>query len=324
MSDDPYAALGLSKSASQDDIKKAYRRIAKTSHPDLNPDDPKAEERFKAASAAYELLSDPEQRARYDRGEIDASGQERPERQFYRRYAEQAGNPYRQGAQYKREGTFEDFGDFEGFAGFTDASDIFARFFGGRAGPGAGGGTAGGFAARGQDRQYRLEVDFLEAARGATKRITLPDGDTLDVKIPEGTRDGQTIRLRGKGGSGMGGGAAGDAHVTVSVRPHKLFRREGDDIHVTVPVALDEAVLGGNIAVPTIDGTVSLNVPKGSSGGRQLRLRGRGVKKRGGGRGDQIVELRLQMPDRIDDDLAAFMQDWRKQHGYNPREGMQT
>jgi DnaJ-class molecular chaperone len=300
---DPYAALGVAKDASQDEIRKAYKKIAKTSHPDLNPGDPKAAERFKAAAAAYDLLKDPEKRGRFDRGEIDASGQETPDRRFYREYAE---GPE---ATYHTTRGFEDFGDL---------GDVFADLFGQRA---RGGGRAEGFAMRGPDRHYTLEVGFLEAARGATRRITLPGGGTLDVRIPEGLSDGQVLRLRGKGGEGLGGGPAGDALVTVAVTAHPVFAREGDDILVELPISLDEAVLGAKVEAPTIDGKVALTVPKGASSGQVLRLRGRGV-KRGDRRGDQRVTLRIVAPPKIDAELEAFFRRWREDHAYDPRKGM--
>ncbi len=315
MSDDPYATLGVKKSASDDEIRKAYRKIARTSHPDLNPDDAGAEARFKAASGAYDLLKDAETRARFDRGEIDASGAERPQRPFYRDYAGRGETPFGGGG-------FRDAAE----EGFDDPSDIFAEFLRQRAGGGGGGGgggwQGGGFRARGPDARYALEVPFLDAARGARTRIVLPGGDALEVTIPKGTADGQTLRLRGKGGPGIGGGPDGDALVTVAVAAHPVFRRDGDDIVLTLPVTLDEAVLGGKVPVPTIDGPVSLTVPRGSSGGAVLRLRGRGIARRDGGRGDQRVELRVAMPPRIDDELAAFLEGWRKTHGYDPRKGM--
>ena len=312
MTMDPYEALGLDKNATDAEIKKAYRKIARESHPDLKPDDKSAEARFKAASAAYDLLKDPETRAKFDRGEIDASGQERPEHAYYRDYAEAQGNPYGGGMH------FDD---------GMDASSIFEEILRQRARGGAGGGFGGGggqgFKARGGDRLYSMEVPFMDAVKGATTRITLPDGGALEVKIPEGTADGQTIRLRGKGGPGIGGGPAGDALVTIGVRPHKVFRREGNDIHVTLPITLDEAVLGGKVPVPTIDGTVQLNIPKGASSGQKLRMRGRGVKPvRGGKKGDQLVELKIVSPPKIDDELADFMKEWRKKHKYDPRRGM--
>ncbi len=307
MSDDPYAALGLTKSATADEIRKAYRKIARTSHPDLNPDDKGAEARFKAASAAYDLLKDPEMRARFDRGEIDATGAERQDRRYYRDYAGATDSPYRTS---------------RGFEDFDDASDIFAEFLRQRGQGGGGEWSSRGFSGRGSDLRYALEVPFLDAARGGKTRITLPTGGTLDVKIPEGTADGQTIRLRGKGSPGFGDGAPGDALVTLSVAAHPLFRREGDDIVISLPITIDEAVLGGKVAAPTIDGTVNLTVPKGASSGQVLRLRGRGVKRKGGTRGDQRVELRIVAPPKVDDDLAAFMETWRKTHKYDPRKGM--
>lgn len=307
---DPYAALGLTKSASADDIKKAYRKIARTSHPDLHPDDADAEARFKAASAAYDLLRDPETRARYDRGEIDATGAETQahrQRQYYRDYADASeNNPYG-GPQRQAPPDFD------------DPSDIFAQFFRQR---GASGGGEG-FAARGADARYALEVPFLDAVNGTKTRITLPDGKALEVKIPHGTADGQTIRLRGKGQPGFNGGPPGDALVTLSVRPHPTFRREGNDIMVTLPITIDEAILGGKVATPTIDGSVMLTIPKGASSGQTLRLRGRGVKPAGkGDRGDQRVELSIVAPPKVDDDLASFMETWRREHSYDPRKGM--
>lgn len=302
MSDDPYAALGVAKTATQDEIRKAYKKIAKESHPDLNPGDPEAGARFKAASAANDLLKDPEKRARFDRGEIDASGQERPERKFYREYAEGPEATY-----HTRRG-YEDFGDM---------SDVFADLFGQR----PRGARTQGMQMRGPDRRYTLDVGFLEAAQGATRRITLPDGRVLDVKIPSGLADGQTLRLRGKGGEGIGGGPAGDALVTVGVEPHAFFRREGDDILVELPIALDEAVLGARVEVPTIDGRVALTVPKGASSGQVLRVRGRGV-KRGDRRGDQLVSLRIVAPLRIDADLEDFFRKWRESNAYDPRKGV--
>ncbi len=321
MSNDPYKALGLTKSATDAEIKKAYRKIARTCHPDLKPDDVAAEARFKAASSAYDLLKDPDTRARFDRGEIDATGAERPERQFYREYAEAPGNPYRSGSRH------QDFGD---------ASDIFSEFLRQRAGEGARHGhpfsqadfRARGqadFRARGGDQSFVLEVPFLDAVRGGTTQIKLPDGAALEVKIPRGVSDGQIIRLRGKGMPGHGGAPAGDALISLSVGSHPLFRRDGDDIVITLPITLDEAVLGGKVATPTIGGPVNLSIPKGASSGQILRLRGRGVNSPGGGKpGDQRVELSIVTPPRIDDDLAAFMTSWRRKNAYDPRKGLKT
>ena len=314
MADDPYAALGVARTASDAEIKKAYRRIAKTDHPDLTADTA-AHERFKAASSAYDLLKDADQRARFDRGEIDAQGQERPQRRYYRDFAEAGDNPYRGQANY---------GDF---------SDVFDDLFGGRARPGAGAGGgragwpgagAGSFDMRGSDHRYTLEVDFMTAARGGTTRITLPDGHALDVQIPPGTRDGQTIRLRGKGGPAMGNADAGDALLSITVAEDADWRRNGDDVETTLPIALYEAVLGGKVEAPTIDGPVMLTVPKGASSGQRLRLRGRGLKRANGTRGDQHVELRIVMPPRIDDELARFIEGWRADNAYDPRKGVQS
>jgi len=307
MSDDPYAALGVSKTATQDEIRKAYKKIAKVSHPDLNPGDAKAADRFKAAAAAYDLLKDEEQRARFDRGEIDAQGHERPEQRFYREYAE---GPE---ATYHTSRGYEDFGDF---------SDVFSDLFGQRARQGQAGGARGqGIRMRGPDRHYTLEVEFLEAAKGGTRRITLPGGGALEVQIPEGIADGQTLRLKGKGGEGIGGGEPGDALVTIMIAPHAYFTRDGEDILLELPIAIDEAVLGAKVEVPTIDGRVALAIPKGASSGRVLRLRGRGVRKRDR-TGDQLVTLRIVMPPKIDDELETFFKGWRGKHAYDPRKGV--
>lgn len=309
MSNNPYSALGLKKSATDAEIKKAYRKIAKNSHPDLNPGDSAAEAKFKAASAAYDLLKDKDQRRRFDAGEIDASGAEKqPERKFYRDYAEQPGHGY---------------ANTHGYEDFGDMSDAFADILRQRQASSARGAYGGGFDARGADAGFMLEVDFIAAAKGGKKRITLPSGDNLEVKIPQGTTDGQTIRLRGKGGEGHGKGARGDAYVTISVAAHKFFRRQDDDILISLPITIAEATLGGKVATPTIHGSVNLSIPKGANSGQTLRLRGRGV-KRGDTAGDQKVELRIVMPPKIDDELEEFMQGWAKTHGYDPRKGMNT
>ena len=299
---DPYAVLGVSKDASQDEIRKAYRRLAKDLHPDLNPGDAEAADRFKEVAAAHGLLGDADKRGRYDRGEIDASGAEQPEHGFYRDFADT-------GTRYTSSAGFQD---------FSDASDLFAELFGG--GRQGGGRT---FRAKGEDRRYRLEIDFLEAIHGGKRRVTLPDGQTLDVTVPEGVADGQTLRLRGKGGPGFGGGPAGDALVDVAVRPHRLFERRGDDILVELPITIDEAVTGAKVEVPTVSGRVSLTIPRGATSGQVLRLRGKGVRHAGGhGHGDQHVRLKVVLPPVIDDELEAFMRDWRRRHAYDPRAEM--
>lgn len=318
---DPYKALGVEKTATADQIKKAYRKIAKTDHPDLNPD-PAAGERFKAASAAYDLLKDPEQRARFDAGEIDAQGQERPQQRYYRDFAERGDNPYRQ----------------QSSAGYGDFSDVFDDLFGGRhAGGAAGagfdprdfgggdqfqgfrrsGGTRQSFNMRGQDLRYDLDIDFMTAAKGGTTRITLPDGNTLDVKIPEGASDGQVIRLRAKGGEGYGEGGRGDAYLTLHVGEDPDWTRDGNDVTITLPISIDEAVLGGKVEVPTLSGKVAMNLPKGATTGQKLRLKGKGISG-----GNQYVQLKIVMPPKVDDELAHFMEAWRKDHAYDPRKGM--
>ncbi len=306
MATDPYAALGLTKSATAADIKKAYRKLVRTSHPDLHPDDAGAEARFKAVTAAHDLLKDPETRARFDAGEIDASGVERAPRTFYRDHAD---------------APRQEFGQQSGFGDFGDPSDIFAHILRQRARSSGGGGEPG-YAQSGPDLRYTLDVPFLDAVRGAKNRITLPDGGNLEVQIPKGMRDGQTLRLRGRGGAGYDGGPAGDALVTVQVQPHPVFRRQDDDIAITLPITIDEAVLGGKVTAPTIDGPVSVSIPKGASSGRILRLRGRGVARANSSVGDALIELRIVAPPVIDAALSDFLQDWRKTHAHDPRKAM--
>lgn len=306
MTTDPYAALGLTKSATAADIKKAYRKLVRTSHPDLHPDDAGAEARFKAVTAAHDLLKDPETRARFDNGEIDASGTERPPRTYYRDHAEAPGQGFGQGSP---------FGDF------ADPSDIFAHILRQRARGSRGGGDAG-FSQPGPDLRYTLNVAFLDAVRGARTRITLPEGGNLEVQIPRGMRDGQTLRLRGRGAAGYDGGPAGDALVTVQVQSHPVFRRVDDDIAITLPITIDEAVLGGKVTAPTIDGPVSVTIPKGASSGRILRLRGRGIASAKADAGDQLVDLRIVLPPVMDDALVGFMESWRKSHRHDPRQSL--
>jgi DnaJ-class molecular chaperone len=296
---DPYQVLGVNKDASQEEIQKAYRKLAKKLHPDLNPGNKKAEEDFKEVSAANDLLSDPEKRARFDRGEIDASGAERPQQRYYRDFAQGRADPYTGDA---------------GFADFADEDDILSRIFRREGGEGT-------FRMRGQDVRYHLPLDFLDAVNGGRKQLTLPDGSVLDVNIPAGTRDEQILRLRGKGRPGIGGGPPGDALIEVEVRPHPFFTRKGDDVHVELPVSLAEAVLGGKVPVPTPSGTVTMSVPKGANTGRVLRLKGKGVARPDGEHGDEYVTLKVVLPEHPDPELEKLVAQWRGKD-YDPRRGM--
>jgi DnaJ-class molecular chaperone len=295
---DPYTVLGVKRDASQHDIQKAYRRLAKKLHPDLNPGNERAEEQFKDISAAYGLLGDPDKRARFDRGQIDASGVEQPQHRFYRDFADRGGSYYT---------------DSAGFADFAN-DDILSQIFG----------SDGRFnmRMRGSDVHYRLTLDFLDAINGGKRQITLPDGSVLDVNIPPGTRDGQILRLRGKGRAGIRGGQPGDALVEIEVLPHRIFTRRGDDIHVDLPISLSEAVLGGKVKVPTPSGTVTMTVPKWSSTGTVLRLKGKGVPRFDGSNGDELVILKVMLPEKPDPELEKFVAHWRG--AYSPRQAMEV
>ena len=304
----PYEVLGVKPDASADEIRKAYRKLAKELHPDLNPGKPEAEARFKTVTAAYGLLSDADKRARYDRGEIDESGAERP-RYSYRPHAEGA-----QGWKYQPNGEMNP----------EDLEDILSMFggaMGGRRGAGRGG-RGEGFAMPGGDRLYTLTVDFVEAAAGAKKRLSLAPDNWLDVTIPPGIDEGQVLRLKGKGDPGIGGSPPGDALIEVHVAPHPYFRRDGDNIQLELPVTVAEAVLGARVAVPTVTGPVTMTIPKGSDAGTQLRLRGKGIHRRGGSAGDQIVTLKVVIGASGDAELAAFLEGWAPKHPANPRSGM--
>ena len=296
---DPYEVLGVPRGASAAAIKSAYRKLAKKHHPDSNKNDPKAAERFSEINSANEIVGDEDKRKQFDRGEIDANGE--PRRGFHRTHAGSGPFGGRAGG-----------GPHEHDFGFGDIfSDLFGRGRGGEAG--------GPFAARGRDVRYTLEIDFLEAATGAKKRVTMPDGGVLDLTVPEGVADGQTLRLKGKGSPGPRGSDAGDALVEIRVRPHPHFKRAGDDIALDLPITIDEAVLGAKIEVPTVSGRVQLTIPKGTSSGRVFRLKGKGVRNTPTGHtGDQLVTVRIVLPDTIDEKLAYFMSEWRQSHRYDP------
>jgi DnaJ-class molecular chaperone len=303
MAADPYTLLGVSRTATEADIKKAYRKLAKELHPDRNTDNPKAAEKFSQVTSAYDLLSDKDKRARFDRGEIDGDGN--PAAPFG--FGGGGGGP--QGG-FRADFGGEQAGDF---------SDLFEGLFGSRGRSGAGGGFAGGFGRRPQPKganvAYRLTVPLTDAATLAPQRITLADGKTIDLKLPAGVESGTQMRLSGKGQPGPGGN--GDAIVTIEIQPHRFFTRDGDDIRIDLPISLSEAVLGATVRVPTADGAVMLTVPKGSSSGKTLRLKGKGFHKKSGGRGDQLVTLMVDLP--VDDDaLVEFVQGW-KDNDRNPR-----
>jgi DnaJ-class molecular chaperone len=298
---DPYETLGVERSASPDAIQKAYRRLAKKLHPDLNPGNKDAEERFKEVSAAYGLLSDADKRAQYDRGEIDATGAEKPRQRFYKDFASEAaaGHPYE---------------NYSGFADFVDSDDVLSELF--RRGANV------HVRARGGDVRYHLPIEFLETVTGATKRLTLPDGKTLDVTIPAGIQNGQVLRLRGKGRPGIGDGEPGDALVEITIKPHRFFAREGNDVYLDLPVTLSEAILGARITVPTPSGAVAMTVPKGSNTGTVLRLRGKGVLRRDGSHGDELVRLKVMLPEQPDPELEAFAAKWEGGKAHDPRRDM--
>ncbi|HKR18189.1 J domain-containing protein [Rhizorhapis sp.] len=296
---DPYTTLGVARNASEADIKKAYRKLAKELHPDRNADNPNAAEKFASVTHAYDLLTDKDKRAQFDRGEIDADGN--PTAPF--------GFGGGRGGGF-RSSSGPGGGNFEFNTDGADFGDIFEGLFGG--GRRGGGGFAGfGRQAppqKGANVAYRLAVDFVDAAKLAPQRITLQDGKTIDLKLPNGVEDGTQMRLSGKGQPGPAG--AGDAIITIEVRPHPFFKREGHNVRLDLPITLDEAVHGGKVKVPTVDGPVMLGVPGGSSSGKTLRLKGKGFHDRQGVRGDQLVTLIVDVP-ADDARLKTFLEGWR-------------
>lgn len=302
MAEDLYAILGVSRRATDDEIRRAFRSLAKANHPDVNQSNAAAAERFKKITAANDILGDPDKRRAYDSGEIDEKGdQRRP--MWGGRAGAARGGPQPKGAR-------------PGGGGFDDFS--FANVFGDVFGGGGARGPGYSGAARGQDLRYALEVDFLEAVTGVKKRVTLPDGHTLDLAVPEGVQDGQVLRLKGKGTPGVGGIEDGDALVEIKIKPHPDFKRQGDDVLVEMPITIDEAVLGGRIEVQTASGRVQLTLPKGTSSGKVFRLKGKGIRTKAGSFGDQLVTVRIVMPNEIDDALSYFFSEWRQKNAYDP------
>lgn len=294
---DPYQVLGVAKSASAADVKKAYRKLAKALHPDQNKD-PKAKEQFAEVNSAYEILGDEAKRGQFDRGEIDADGKPRFHGfgGFDPRHAQGAGGP---GAEHF-EFNFGGGGPFgRGGAGGFDASDLFADLLRGR---------GGARRSRGEDVNGTVTIGLADAVKGTTTRVALPDGRTLEARIPAGIEDGQAIRLKGQGGPGAHGGEAGDAIVTIRVAPHPVFRIDGRDLRADLAVPLEDAVLGGPVQAPTLDGAVELTLPPNSSSGRTLRLRGKGLPATGGkAQGDLFVTVKIVLPEPADPDLEALM-----------------
>jgi len=313
---DLYQELGVARSANEADIKKAYRKLAKELHPDRNKNNPRAAERFSKVTRAYDILTDKDKRAQYDRGEIDEEGN--PRMPFGYGGGAGAGGA---GGGFRR-------ADFEASGDPADLSDIFEGLFGGAQARGGGGGGFGGFGgfggarraappAKGADVSYRLAVPFADAATLREQRVNLGNGKTIEIKLPKGVEDGTKIRLAGQGEVGPGGN--GDAIVTITVSPHRFFTRDGDNIRLDLPVTIPEAVLGAKVKVPTVDGAVMLSVPPGSTSGRVLRLKGKGFTGRTGARGDQLVTLMVDLP-ADDPELKRFAESWKS--AGNPRAAM--
>jgi DnaJ-class molecular chaperone len=303
---DPYQELGVSRGASADEVRKAFRKLAKAHHPDTNPHNKAAEERFKQVSAAFDILGDVEKRKKFDAGEIDADGRE-TFRGFGGGGGQGGGNPFGGGGGRQQEG-------FE----HVDLSDLFGDILGrGRGGGGPTGGFGGGFSSRGSDVKAKLEVELEDVIHGGKKRISFSDGRTIDVSIPKGAEEGQTLRLKGQGAPGRAG--PGDALIEIALRPHTIYRREGDSLIMDLPVSIPDAVLGGKVQAPTPDGPVMVTVPKGANLGQSLRLKGRGLSDSRGKRGDLIARLAPMLPDTPDPELEAFAEKWRKERPYKPK-----
>ncbi len=300
MAQDPYQELGVPRTASADEVRRAFRKLAKQYHPDKNPGDKAAEDRFKRVSGAFDLLGDEDKRKKFDRGEIDADGRE-VQRGFN-------GDPFGRGGFESRGGA-----QFEG----VDLNDILGEVFGGRGGGARGGFGGFGGPTKGQDVRAQVAIDIEEAIQGGRKRIAFADGRTLDITIPKGAAEGQVLRLKGQGSPGRAG--PGDALIELTIKPHPIFRREGDALVLDLPISVPDAVLGAKVETPTPDGPVTLTVPKGSNTGATLRLKGRGLPDSRGVRGDLLARLQIMLPDAADPELERFAETWRKQRPYSPR-----
>lgn len=307
MSKNPYDILSIKQNASDDEIKAAYRKLAKKYHPDLNPDNAAADDKFKEASAAHDLLKDKEKRAAFDRGEIDGQGQPqhssgaqtypKGQRQYYRDFANAPG-----GERYQAGGNINP----------EDLESIFGSMFGGRTG---GAGYEDMFRQQqNTDVHYRLDIDFMDAALGTKKQVTMPDGKNIKISIPEGVKDGQKLRLKGQGNK-LPDGRQGDIYVEIHINPHKTFIRKANDIYTSIPIGIHEAILGNEIKVETVHGPVNIKLPKGTDSGKIFRLKSKGIKG-----GHHYVEVKIVMPEKIDETLEKLMTDWAKNNSYNPRE----
>ncbi len=315
---DPYTVLGVPKGASGADIKKAYRRLAKQYHPDQSRE-AKAKDKFAEVGSAYEILGDEKKRGAFDRGEIDAEG--KPKFHGFDGFSnagagQQGGGGGFEGFEFNFGGGGRGRGSQQGF----EASDIFADLFSGA----TRGQRSGGFgqqqaSAKGEDVQVTVTVSLADSVHGAKARVNLPTGRELEISVPAGIEDGKQIRLKGQGQLGGRGGATGDALVTVHVARHPLFRADGQDLRLDLPITLYEAVLGAKVNVPTLEGQVEMGIPAGTNGGRTLRLRGKGLARGGGARGDLLVALRIVLPDGAKTELGELATTLAKDHPYDPR-----
>jgi DnaJ-class molecular chaperone len=314
LASDPYQVLGVPRSASADEIRKAFRKLAKANHPDTNPNNKAAEERFKQVSGAFDILGDAEKRKKFDAGAIDADG-----RETFGGFGGRGpggGGPW---GPPPGAGPFGAGGHSQSFEG-VDLSDILGEMFGGaRSGRGGGsqGGGFGGFSQRGADVRAPLSIDLEEAIKGGKKRVAFSDGRTIDITIPKGAQEGQTLRLKGQGSPGRTG--PGDAYIELSIAPHPIYRREGETLVMDVPITVYDAVLGGKAEAPTPDGPVTLTIPKGANTGTRLRLKGRGLSDARGQRGDLFARLVVALPETPDAALETFAEAWKKDRPYSPK-----